>query len=114
MGAAVLTTGGSATVRNSAISTDAKGGAGVFAYGDGIVYVADSTIETVQDTSGGIHVAGGGTLYASNLTVTTQGESSAAIRSDRGGGLLVADGGSYTSNGVGSPAVYVTADRQRL
>ena len=110
VGAAVLTTGGSATVRNSAISTDAKGGAGVFAYGDGIVYVADSTIETVQDTSGGIHVAGGGTLYASNLTVTTQGESSAAIRSDRGGGLLVADGGSYTSNGVGSPAVYVTAD----
>ena len=31
VGAAVLTTGGSATVRNSAISTDAKGGAGVFA-----------------------------------------------------------------------------------
>ena len=110
VGAAVLTTGGSVAVRNSAISTDAKGGAGVFAYGDGIAYVADSTIETTQDTSGGIHVAGGGTLYASNLTVTTQGESSAAIRSDRGGGLLVADGGSYTSNGVGSPAVYVTAD----
>ena len=110
VGAAVLTTGGSVTVRSSAISTDAKGGAGVFAYGDGIAYVADSTIETTQDTSGGIHVAGGGTLYASNLTVTTQGESSAAIRSDRGGGLLVADGGNYTSNGVGSPAVYVTAD----
>lgn len=110
VGAAVLTTGGSATVRNSAISTDAKGGAGVFAYGDGIVYVADSTIETVQDTSGGIHVAGGGTLYAKNLTVSTDGESAAAIRSDRGSGTMVVDGGSYTANGVGSPAVYVTAD----
>ena len=110
VGAAVLTTGGSVSIRNSAIATDAKGGAGVFAYGEGIAYVADSTIETTQDASGGIHVAGGGTLYASNLTVSTQGESSAAIRSDRGGGLLVADGGSYTSSGTGSPAVYVTAD----
>ena len=49
-------------------------------------------------------------LHASNLTVTTQGESSAAIRSDRGGGTMTVDGGSYTSNGTGSPAVYVTAD----
>lgn len=31
-------------------------------------------------------------------------------RSDRGGGTMVVDGGTYTSNGVGSPAVYCTAD----
>lgn len=53
---------------------------------------------------------GGGTLYAKNLTVTTKGESSAAIRSDRGSGTMVVDGGTYVSSGVGSPAVYVTAD----
>lgn len=82
----------------------------MFAYGDGVAYVSDTEISTVQDTSGGIHVAGGGTLYAKNLMVTTEGESSAAIRSDRGSGIMVVDGGSYTSNGVGSPAVYVTAD----
>lgn len=40
----------------------------------------------------------------------TDGESAAAIRSDRGGGTMVVDGGTYTSNGVGSPAVYCTAD----
>lgn len=40
----------------------------------------------------------------------TEGESSAAIRSDRGSGTMVVDGGSYISNGVGSPAVYSTAD----
>lgn len=110
VGAAVLATDGTASVSNSTITTDAKGGAGLFAYGDGTIYAADSTISTQQDTSGGIHAAGGGTLYAWDLDVTTNGQSAAAIRSDRGGGTMVVDGGTYTSNGVGSPAVYCTAD----
>ncbi|MBR1408308.1 MAG: hypothetical protein IJ573_05375 [Clostridia bacterium] len=110
VGAALLATGGTLSVSDSVIETDAKGGAGVFAYGSGTAVVTDTTIATTQDTSGGIHVAGGGTLYARNLTVTTEGGSSAAIRSDRGSGTMVVDGGSYTSNGSGSPAVYVTAD----
>ncbi|MDE6312745.1 MAG: hypothetical protein K2M46_03860 [Lachnospiraceae bacterium] len=110
VGAAILGTKGTTYISGSTIATDAAGGAGVFAYGDGKIYVSDSIIATQQDTSGGIHVAGGGSLYAWNLDVTTNGESSAAIRSDRGGGTMVAEGGSYTSNGVGSPAVYCTAD----
>ena len=110
VGAAILATGGTLTVSDSTITTDANGGAGVFAYGDAVVTVSDTTISTSKDTSGGVHVAGGGTLYANNLTVTTEGASSAAVRSDRGGGTLVVDGGSYTSSGSGSPAVYVTAD----
>ena len=75
-----------------------------------MVYITNSTISTEQNTSGGIHVAGGGKLYAANLTVNTNGGSAAAIRSDRGSGTMIVDGGSYTSNGSGSPAVYVTAD----
>ena len=110
VGAAVLATDGTATVKNSTITTDAAGGAGFFAYGDGTVYAADTTIKTSQDTSGGIHAAGGGKLYAWDLNVETDGESAAAIRSDRGGGTMVVNGGTYTSNGVGSPAVYCTAD----
>ena len=110
VGSAVLATGGNLTVSNAVIETDAAGGAGIFSYGDGVVTVSDSVITTHQGTSGGIHVAGGGTLYAENLTVTTDGASSAAIRSDRGSGTMVVEGGSYTSNGSGSPAVYVTAD----
>lgn len=110
VGAAVLATGGTAVISDSAIATDAAGGTGVFAYGDGVAYVSDTEIATKGNTSGGIHVAGGGALYARNLTVTTEGESAAAIRSDRGGGTMVVDGGSYTSHGVGSPAVYGTAD----
>ena len=110
VGAAVLATDGEAYVSNSTIDTDSKGAAGLFAYGDGTVYAANDTITTKQDTSGGIHAAGGGKLYAWDMTVETNGESSAAIRSDRGGGTMVVDGGTYTSNGVGSPAIYSTAD----
>ena len=110
VGAAVLATDGTAYVKDSTVTTDSKGGAGLFAYGDGTVYVADTDITTQQDTSGGIHAAGGGKLYAWDLNVETNCESSAAIRSDRGGGTMVVDGGTYTSNGVGSPAVYCTAD----
>ena len=110
VGAALLATEGNAYVKGGTVTTDAAGGAGLFAYGDGTVYAADTTIKTTQDTSGGIHAAGGGKLYAWDLNVETDGESAAAIRSDRGGGTMVVDGGTYTSNGVGSPAVYCTAD----
>ena len=110
VGAAVLATDGTAYVKDGSVTTDAAGGAGLFAYGDGTVYASDTTVKTAQDTSGGVHVAGGGTLYGWNLDVETNGESSAAIRSDRGGGTMVIDGGNYVSNGVGSPAIYSTAD----
>lgn len=110
VGAAVLATDGTAYVKNGSVTTDAAGGAGLFAYGDGTVYASGTTIKTQQDTSGGVHVAGGGTLYGWDLNVETNGESSAAIRSDRGGGTMRIDGGTYVSNGVGSPAIYSTAD----
>ena len=79
VGAAVLATDGTASVSDSTITTDTKGGAGLFAYGDSTIYAADNTITTHQDTSGGIHAAGGGTLYAWDLNVETNGESAAAI-----------------------------------
>ena len=110
VGAAVLATDGTAYVKDGSVTTDAAGGAGLFAYGDGTVYASGTTVKTTQDTSGGVHVAGGGALYGWDLDVETNGESSAAIRSDRGGGTMVIDGGNYVSNGVGSPAIYSTAD----
>ncbi|RDU23834.1 autotransporter outer membrane beta-barrel domain-containing protein [Anaerosacchariphilus polymeriproducens] len=110
VGAGLLATKGSTYVKGGTFNTDAAGGTGIFSYGEGVTYVADADIHTKQNTSGAIHAAGGGTLYAWNLNAVTEGESSAAIRSDRGGGKMVVDGGTYTSNGVGSPAVYCTAD----
>ena len=110
VGAAVLTTSGTTTVNSGSITTDAPGAAGLFSYDTGVTYAKNLNINTTQNTSGGIHVAGGGTMYAWDLNVNTNGESAAAIRSDRGGGTMRVNGGTYTSNGVGSPAVYCTAD----
>ena len=110
VGAAILNTDGTLYINKSDITTDAKGGAGVFSYGGATTYVANTKINTSKDTSGGIHVAGGGTLYAWNLKVKTAGESSAAIRSDRGGGTMVVSKGTYTTTGTGSPAIYSTAN----
>jgi len=53
---------------------------------------------------------GGGVMKAKNLTVNTSGRSSAPIRTDRGGGTVTVEGGTYTSNGLGSPVIYSTAD----
>ena len=122
LNAALLVMGGSTTtITGGTITSDASGANGVFSYGgnggsngadgDGTtVIISDTTITTTSDGSGGIMTTGGGITYASNLTVETSGRSSAAIRTDRGGGTVVVDGGSYTTNGLGSPAIYSTAD----
>ena len=110
VGASILVTDGTVDLKGGTISSDADGAAGAFAYDKGTVNISDTAITTTGNTAGGIHAAGGGTVNAENLTVHTSGESSAAIRSDRGGGTMRVNGGSYTSSGTGSPAVYCTAD----
>lgn len=110
VGASILVTDGTVDLKGGTITSDADGAAGAFAYDKGTVNISDTAITTTGNIAGGIHAAGGGTVNAENLTVHTSGESSAAIRSDRGGGTMRVKGGSYTSSGTGSPAVYCTAD----
>ncbi len=122
LNAAVLAKDGAqVTITGGTITSDASGANGVFSYGgnggqngaagDGTtVTIRDTTITTTGSGSGGIMTTGGGVTYAYDLTVTTSGQSSAAIRTDRGGGTVYVDGGAYTSNGLGSPAIYSTAE----
>jgi len=122
LNAAVLVKDGSTTtIVGGTVTSDADGANGVFSYGgnggkngasgDGTtVVIRDTTITTTGDGSGGIMTTGGGVTYAYDLNVTTGGRSSAAIRTDRGGGMVYVDGGTYTSNGLGSPAIYSTAE----
>lgn len=119
--ASLLVMGGSTTtITGGSVTSEASGANGVFCYGgnggqngaagDGTkVVISDTTITTTGDGSGGIMTTGGGIMQANNLTVTTSGNSSAPIRTDRGGGTVTVDGGTYTSNGLGSPAIYSTA-----
>ena len=121
LNAAVLAKGGAeVNIVGGTVTSDASGANGVFSYGgnggqngaagDGTtVNISDTVITTTGDGSGGIMTTGGGITNATNLTVTTSGRSSAAIRTDRGGGTVNVDGGTYTSNGLGSPAIYSTA-----
>ncbi|MCR4960968.1 MAG: hypothetical protein K6A74_05900 [Lachnospiraceae bacterium] len=113
--------GSTTTITNANITSDADGANGVFSYGgnggqngaagDGTaVIIKDSTIVTTGDGSGGIMTTGGGVTYAYDLDITTSGRSSAAIRTDRGGGTVYVDGGTYVTNGLGSPTIYSTAD----
>ena len=122
LNAAVLVKEGSnTTITGGTITSDADGANGVFCYGgnggqngaagDGTtVTIRDTVIKTTGDGSGGIMTTGGGITYAYDLDVNTSGQSSAAIRTDRGGGTVYVDGGTYTSNGLGSPAIYSTAE----
>ena len=122
LNAAVLVKDGSTTtISGATITSDADGANGVFSYGgnggqngasgDGTkVIISDSKITTTGDGSGGIMTTGGGITEAYDLDIETSGRSSAAIRTDRGGGTVTGDGGSYTTNGLGSPAIYSTAD----
>ena len=122
LNAAVLVKDGTTTtITGGTITSDESGANGVFCYGgngghngaegDGTtLIIRDTKIVTTGDGSGGIMTTGGGVTQAYNLDVTTSGQSSAAIRTDRGGGTVTVDGGTYTSNGLGSPAIYSTAD----
>ncbi len=113
--------GSTTTITGGTITTDADGANGVFSYGgnggqngadgDGTtVMIRDTAITTTGDGSGGIMTTGGGTTCAYDFEIRTSGRSSAAIRTDRGGGTVIVDGGTYTTNGLGSPAIYSTAD----
>ena len=122
LNAAVLVKDGSTTtIEGGTITSDASGANGVFCYGgnggqngasgDGTTLIIKNTkITTTGSGSGGIMTTGGGITYAYDLDVETSGQSSAAIRTDRGGGTVYVDGGTYTSNGLGSPAIYSTAE----
>lgn len=122
LNAAVLVKDGSnTTITGGTITSDADGANGVFCYvgnggqngaaGDGTTLtIRDTVIKTTGSGSGGIMTTGGGITYAYDLDVETSGQSSAPIRTDRGGGTVYVDGGTYTSNGLGSPAIYSTAE----
>lgn len=113
--------GATLNIENATIETNATGANGVFSYGgsattsnsssDGTtVNISNSKVTTTKDNSGGIMTTGGGVMNATNLEINTAGTSSAAIRSDRGGGIVNVDGGTYITNGQGSPTIYSTAN----
>ena len=111
MNAALLATGGArVTIEDSSVHSAAPNGNGLFSCGKGTgIFAKNVTITTEGSHSGGLQTTGGALTEAENVTVSTAGNSSAAIRSDRGGGTVLVKGGTFRTEGYGSPAVYSTA-----
>lgn len=111
--AAVLTAKGStATIKNSKITTSAKGANAVFSTGENSkVYISDSTvISTGESSARGLDATYGGYIEADNVTVSTQGNSCAALATDRGEGTVTAKSSKLSTAGTGSPIIYSTGN----
>ena len=111
--AGVLTTENSTTtIKNSKITTNAKGANAVFATGENAkVYVSDTEITTSgASSSRGLDATYGGYIEANNVKITTQGGSCATLATDRGEGTVIAKNSTLETNGAGSPIIYSTGD----
>ena len=101
-----------ATIKNSKITTSAKGSNAIFATGENAkISISNSTIETIgNNSSRGLDATYGGLIEADNITITTKGESSASLATDRGEGTIKVTNSNLTTNGKGSPIIYSTGD----
>ena len=111
--AGVLTTSNSTTtIKNSTITTNAKGANAVFATGENAkVYVYDTTIKTTGESSSrGLDSTYGGYIEADNVTISTEGGSCATLATDRGEGTVIAKNSVLSTKGAGSPVIYSTGD----
>lgn len=111
--AGILTTQNSTTtIKNSKITTNAKGANAVFATGENAkVYIADTTIETTGSSSSrGLDSTYGGYIEANNVTISTEGGSCATLATDRGEGTVIAKNSVLSTKGAGSPIIYSTGD----
>ena len=109
----VLTTENSTTtIKNSKITTNAKGANAVFATGENAkVYISDTEITTTGSSSSrGLDATYSGYIEADNVKITTQGGSCATLATDRGEGTVIAKNSTLETNGAGSPIIYSTGD----
>lgn len=111
--AGILTTKNStSTIKNSNITTNAKGANAIFSTGENSkVYISDSKITTTGSSSArGLDSTYGGYIEADNVTISTQGGSCATLATDRGEGTVIARKSKLSTAGQGSPIIYSTGD----
>ncbi len=108
----LVTKNSEAIIKNTTITTDAKGANAVFSTGtDSKIYISDSTITTTGSSSSrGLDATYGGYIEADNVKITTQGGSCATLATDRGEGTVIVSNSTLETNGSGSPVIYSTGD----
>ena len=104
--------GSTATIKNTKITTNAKGSNAVFSTGENSkIFISDTEITTTGSSSSrGLDATYGGYIEGDNLTITTKGGSCATLATDRGEGTVIANNSKLTTNGAGSPIIYSTGN----
>ncbi|WP_202616257.1 hypothetical protein [Actinomyces sp. 432] len=107
----VVGAGSSASIGQTAMTTDASGANGVVATGGATAEVTASAIATTGESSRGLHATYAGAITGADLTITTEGAHCAAVATDRGSGTVTVDGtNNFTTAGDGSPCIYSTGE----
>lgn len=102
---------GNIELSNCTVATDANGANAVFATGSGSsITLSNVKIETSQDGSRGVDATVGGAITCTDVDISTQGAHCGAIATDRGSGTITVTGGTMSTAGEGSPAVYSTGN----
>ena len=112
LNAGVLAESGSnIELSNCNVTTNANGANAVFATGSGSsITLSNVKIETSQDGSRGVDATVGGAITCTDVDISTQGAHCGAIATDRGSGTITVTGGTMSTAGEGSPAVYSTGN----
>jgi hypothetical protein len=101
--------GSQLTITGGTVDTDGSGTNGVFSTGEGtVVNLSDMTIDAMGDGAHAVMATLGGTLNLTNVDMNTTDVHSGAIATDRGSGTITAVGGTVTTSGQDSPAIYST------
>ena len=99
------------TISDSTINTDSEGSNAIFATGDAsVINVSNVTINTTKNSSRGLDATYNGTIIAKDVNITTLGAHCAALATDRGEGTIHVTGGTMSTAGEGSPAIYSTGN----
>ena len=106
----LVTENSTSTIKDTNITTNAKGSNAVFATGNNAkIYISNSTIKTTGTSSSrGLDSTYGGYIEADNVNITTKGDSCATLATDRGEGTVIVKNSSLETNGKGSPLIYST------
>lgn len=114
LNAALLATGGARlSLTNGIVNSSAAEGAGIVGHGVGTdIQLSNGTVTTTGDGAGGLQTSAGARIQAKNMTVITAGDSAPVVQSGPVGSRIETEGGTYTSGGYNSPAVYAAGNFQ--
>jgi hypothetical protein len=108
-GAVLANNGSTVTITGGTISTTGSGANGVIPTGSGTsVTLRNMKIHATGGGAHGVMATGGASITLENVEIDTTGGSGAPLATDRGGGTVTVIGGTFTSSGQGSPAIYST------